>query len=472
MPQGGGSVPLDAPRRRVPIRMKMTVGDQEGKSLRHAGRFPRPHNPLPSGALAVGSGLLVLGISAYAFLAVAAHALPPGQFATLSVLWVLVYTVGPGLFLPLEQEVGRALADRRARGLGGGPVLRRAATLGIGLVAILLVGAILGGSTLVTDLFSGSWVVLAGLLLSFVGLWGAHLSRGALAGTGRFGRYGGQLAVEGGARVLGCVLLAALSVRSAGGYGLLIGAALIVSVLATVPPPRQLTGAGPDASWGELSGALGWLFAGALLAQLLVNAGPVAVKALASPAEEAAAGQLLAGLVLARLPLFLFAAVQAVLLPRLAGLVGAGRHAEFLAALRRLLAGVAAVAAMAAVALALAGPQILRLLFGARFDLGAGALAELGVATGLYMVAIVLANSLLALREYAKAVVGWAAGVAGFLVVVALGSSVLTRVQHGFLTGTCVSAVALALLFRTAMRSPGRAPGRRAEIPTYVLFEP
>lgn len=451
----------------------MAPGDrQKGKPLPLSGRLTSARNPLPQGALAVGSGLLVLGVSAYAFLAIAARALPAGTFATLSVLWVLVYTVGPGLFLPLEQEVGRALADRRARGLGGGPVLRRAATLGLGLVVALLLTALVAGPAVVAGLFSGSWLVLGALLLSFVGLWGAHLSRGALSGTGRFRRYGAQLAVEGCARVIGCGLLAVLAVRSAGGYGLVIGTALIVSVLVTVPAPRKLTGPGPDASWGELSGALGWLFAGALLAQLLVNAGPVAVKVLATPREEAAAGQLLAGLVLARLPLFLFAAVQAALLPRLAGLVGAGRHDEFLAGLRRLLVGVAGIAGLAAAAMAVVGPQALRLVFGAAFDLGGGALAELGVATGLYMVAIVLGNSLLALRQYARAAAGWAAGVAGFVLVVALGSSVLTRVEHGFLAGSLLAALTLAAFLPAALRSSRREPGRRAEPPSYALFEP
>ena len=69
--------------------------------------------PLPAGVVGVGGGLVVLGVCSYAFLALAGRALSPADFATLSVLWALVYTVGPGLFLPLEQEVARALADRR-----------------------------------------------------------------------------------------------------------------------------------------------------------------------------------------------------------------------------------------------------------------------------------------------------------------------------------------------------------------------
>ena len=35
-------------------------------------------------------------------------------------LWVVVFTLAPGFFQPLEQEVGRALAHRRAQGIGGG----------------------------------------------------------------------------------------------------------------------------------------------------------------------------------------------------------------------------------------------------------------------------------------------------------------------------------------------------------------
>ena len=53
-----------------------------------------------------------------------------------------MFLAGPGLFLPLEQEISRALAERRARNQGGVPVVRRAATIGVGLglgVLVLLI---------------------------------------------------------------------------------------------------------------------------------------------------------------------------------------------------------------------------------------------------------------------------------------------------------------------------------------------
>ena len=81
---------------------------------------------------------------------------------------------------------------------------------------------------------------------------------------------------------------------------------------------------------------MGWLVLGAMLAQSLANAGPLAVQVLADPSEEGQAGRFLSALVLARLSLYLFQAVQATLLPNVAVLVAASRVTELNTALRRL----------------------------------------------------------------------------------------------------------------------------------------
>ena len=65
--------------------------------------------------------------------------LTKAEYSPLSATWSLVFLIGPGLFLPLEQEISRALAERRTQGLGGAPVVRRAATLGVGLALAVLV---------------------------------------------------------------------------------------------------------------------------------------------------------------------------------------------------------------------------------------------------------------------------------------------------------------------------------------------
>ena len=62
---------------------------------------------LPPGTLTVGAGLLVLGAGYYAHLAVAGHSLPASGMAALSVLWSIVFLLGLGVFLPVEQELIR-----------------------------------------------------------------------------------------------------------------------------------------------------------------------------------------------------------------------------------------------------------------------------------------------------------------------------------------------------------------------------
>ncbi len=122
-----------------------------GRACEAAGLWTRPRRlpprppapasaaPSPRGRSSSAPGSCVAGIGAYLFLAIAARALGPSEYAPLAVLWALVWIVGPGFFLPVEQEVGRALADRRSRGIGARPVLRRAATLAAGLLGIVLV---------------------------------------------------------------------------------------------------------------------------------------------------------------------------------------------------------------------------------------------------------------------------------------------------------------------------------------------
>jgi O-antigen/teichoic acid export membrane protein len=398
---------------------------------------------LPAGTIAVGGGLLILGLSAYVFLAVSARAVGPVHFASLSVLWVLVYTAGPGLFLPLEQETGRAIAARRARHLGGRPVFSRAAGLGCGLLVVLLVFAVAGRRPLLTRLFENDDTVLVALLLSFVGMAGASLYRGVLAGTGRFTRYGAQLALEGCLRLAGCGALFAASITTAGPYGLLIGLATIFAVGLTARPPKSMLTPGPPASWSEMSGALGLLLMGSVLSQSLINAGPILVKVLASASQQQVAGQFLAGLIVTRVPLFLFTAVQAALLPGLAGLASAGRHTELRARLRHITAMVAALGAVGSAAAFAIGPEVVRVFFGRAFNLGRLDLLWLASASAAYLLALLWAQGLIALRGHGLATLGWLTGVGVHLLVTFTMAGLLPRVEFGFLAGTVAAAVVM-----------------------------
>ena len=67
---------------------------------------------VPEGTFSVGAGLIVSGITTYAFQILAFRGLSKPDYAALNALWVFVFVLAPGVFLPLEQEVGRALAAR------------------------------------------------------------------------------------------------------------------------------------------------------------------------------------------------------------------------------------------------------------------------------------------------------------------------------------------------------------------------
>jgi O-antigen/teichoic acid export membrane protein len=133
------------------------------------------------------------------------------------------------------------------------------------------------------------------------------------------------------------------------------------------------------------------------LAQLLVNGGPIAVALLAAPGQEAEAGRFLAALLIARIPLFFFQAVQSSLLPGLARLEAVGDRTGFTRLVRRLAGVVVALGLAAVVGAWVLGPWAVRLGFGADFALGRRDLALLAAAAGAVMLAHVLAHAAIAL---------------------------------------------------------------------------
>jgi hypothetical protein len=198
----------------------------------------RTTNPLPEGTIEVGVGLVIAGLTTYAYLTVAKAALGKSAYGPLGVLWAVIFTAGPGFFLPIEQEVSRALAARRSRQQGAGPLLRRAATLGGGLLVILLVVCLAAGPVLVAELFSDQWLLLLGLLLGLVGYYMGHLTRGTVSGLGRFRPYSVYLGGEGVVRLAGCLVLAVVGVKTAGMYGVVLGIAPIIAALAAMRGQR------------------------------------------------------------------------------------------------------------------------------------------------------------------------------------------------------------------------------------------
>lgn len=405
----------------------------------------RRRNPLPEGAASVGVGLGVLGLTSYGFLVITGRVLGPARLAPLSSLWAIVFTAGPGVFLPLEQEVSRLVSARSAQGIGARPVVRRIGAIGAVSAGILVVVGVATAPLTVDSLFAGETLLLLGLLLAVVGFAGEHLLRGVLSGVGRFGRYGSVLAAEGLVRILACGALAVIGVGVAGPYGVVLGAAPIGAWVVGIRRGGWLR-PGPAVGWSEVSGALGWLLAASVLSQGLANAALLAAPLLAEAGEQALVGAFLASFVVARVPLFVFSAVQAALLPHLSRLAGQGDLEAFRSSLQRLIVLVASIGGIASVVAWAIGPWVVRMLFGEGFPLGRLDLFLLAAGAGAYMVALAYAQAVIALGEHARAAFGFAVGIAVTVLGFMLGTDRLElRLEIGFLLGSLAAATAMAL---------------------------
>ena len=254
---------------------------------------------------------------------VANIALSDAEYSPLGALWSLVFLAGPGLFLPFEQEISRALAERARHGRGA-PVVRRAGTLGSASSwACWSCSSCRPAGSSTTSSTARS--LLVGLALK-AGALAGHLTRGSMSGTGRFKGYGttrcGRLHPgHGGGRVpggrspspavrhrhrhrwpAGCARGAAGAEARAGGW--------------------------PESPLSEVGSALVLLLVASLCAFAIMNIGPVLVKLLADDSQSAprALRQRRRD---RRIPLFLFQAVQASLLPKLSGLASSGQLGDF-----------------------------------------------------------------------------------------------------------------------------------------------
>jgi O-antigen/teichoic acid export membrane protein len=427
--------------------------------------------PVPEGTYSIGAGLIIVGLAAYGFQILAAHQLSKSSFAALNGLWAIVFVVAPGLFQPIEQEVARALAHRRAQGIGGGPLVKRAMVLGGILAAVVAAFALIFHKPLVDNLFKGYNALLPALFVALGCYYLAHTTRGTLAGNGRFGPYGLMHASEGLVRIGFCVLLVVFGVTEVGLYGLALALPPLFAVAIALRGQHGLLQPGPEAPYSELSSALGWLLVGSLLAQLLSYASFIGVTLLATPKESDAAGLFITGLFVARIPLLLFQAVQAALLPKLSHLAGEGKHDEFRAGMKRLLMIVIGLGIFGTIVATFLGPPIGKILFGDKWILGDRDMFLLTLAASLFIVALTLAQGLIALKTYPQPAIAWIVGIVAFIATVAAGTNLFLRNELGFVMGAGSAALLMAIFLYLRMRRGGASLEDLIEVVETETFE-
>ena len=419
---------------------------------------------LPPGTLLVGAGLAVLGAGSYAQLAVAGHSLSTPGMAAMSVLWSIVFWIGLGLFFPVEQELIRLVAARKAVGEGVIPVAGRAAVLAGAILAATLVPLAVAARPLADRLFGGNIGMVAALAAAVLGLAVTAVSRGVLAGMGRFPAYGSQLAIDGGLRVALACALGVAGVSSPTAFGLTLAVPPLLSAACMLGPLLRELHPGPAIAWAVMCRGLGLLIATMLLAQLVLNVAVINVRLL-SPGNPAVVGALLAAMILVRVPLFVFTSLQVSLLPGLAGAIAAANQARF----RQLAArggGIVTVLGISAgVPAAILGPWLIRVLFAARPVLGHADFAWLACGTLFYMLAMVLGQSAMALSRHRDQLLAWTAGVL-VLVTITLGpGEVKRRVEVAYALSSLTVAVVLAVAVFLRTSRPGAHRARRAQAP-------
>jgi O-antigen/teichoic acid export membrane protein len=225
-----------------------------------------------------------------------------------------------------------------------------------------------------------------------------------------------------------------------------VGLAPLLAVPIALWAERGLLRPGREASWKEVSGALAALLVGSILSFTLINGSPLAIKYFGTDEEVADAGRFLNGLIIARVPLFLFQAVQASLLPRLSALAGANKLGEFRSGMWNLLKVTVAIGVVATVGAFAVGPQVVLLLFGEEFELDNRTLGLLALGCALYMIASALAQAVIALGGHRWVAVSWGIGVVAFVVTAAFAADDLfLRVELGLVAGSAAAMMAMAL---------------------------
>jgi O-antigen/teichoic acid export membrane protein len=407
---------------------------------------------LPEGTVTVGIGLFIAGVSAYIFFKIGQQALGQDGFKPIVAMWFIAFALAPGFFLPIEQEVSRAIAHRRALGQGGLPVIKRIAPLAAIILLTLVVVIAVFSSSISANMFEGYGMVTFCLVLTLVSYAPMHLARGICSGTGRFGAYGIIIGADGAVRVIGCAVLWLAGVTHVGPYAFMIGFSPIVGVIAVGLAGKLRVDDGPEATWSEVTPNLGWLLMGSLFAAALVNAGPITVDILGNSEPAEVVTRFGNAVIFARIPLFLFQAVQAALLPRLAKLAAQRNLSEFSRGFRQLMILVCGVGVVGTIGAFLAGPQLLDLVYQGGID--RRTMTLLALASAMYMVGLATAQAVIALRGHAIVALGWFASFSGFVLIAWLSSNDLyLRVEMALVGSSLIAIVIFGAALRKLMAS-------------------
>jgi O-antigen/teichoic acid export membrane protein len=434
---------------------------------------------------AIGVGLT--GVITYVYFFIASHVLSKPDYGQITVLWSAVFITISTLYRPVEQLLSRHISEHRVKGEPVGEPMRVAATIQLGLGMIFAVLALALRGPLQDGLLEGNetlyWIFFSAVLFYAA----SYFARGYLAGIRNFGLFAAMILSESVFRTLFAVLVAVslLSGQSAVAVGIVAAPSLSLLIVPAAFARRARAGGvaggvprsggreapehmGEPAATGsarqgeEFSMRHGTGFAVAVLLimlseQAFLNAGPLIARGLQG---AAAAGFIFNVLMIARAPLQLFQAVSTSILPHLTSLHTSGApdsEREFQRTVRMVLLAIAAFTALTALAVLIAGPQLMQLAFSNKFDYDRVGLLLVTLGMGLYLASVTINQACIAQGQVRRASVRWVACAATFVAwnFLPLVGNEFRRVEIGF---ALAAGLLLALLFAIY-----RNPRERAE---------
>jgi hypothetical protein len=410
----------------------------------------RPRPSPRRAPLLLAAGSVVSGLLAYVLFALVTRGLGAVAAAPVSVLWTVWALAGAAFTFPLQHWITRCLAAGRESDVRASA--RRVASVVAG--AAVAAG---GLSWLVRErLFQpedAAFPVL--VVLVVLGSAAVGVLRGGLAGRGRMAAVASSLVVENGVRCLLVGVLLLVDVRDPVAHGLCLVAGSLVAVW---PSAWRFEAAGEGRA-GSLA-FLGGAATAQLLAQGVLTGGAVVLALVGgSPAEITA---MFATLALFRAPYMVVLGTLPQVTHHVTGLVVAGDLRALRSLARRLAVLGAATVAVAAAVGPVAGPLLVRAVFGATIEVGRGVAGVVAAGCALALVSVVLMVGALALDRPGRVAGAWGlAVVAGATVLLVTAVEPVERVAFAFLTAEVVATVLLALAASSLLRT-GRSGGTRA----------
>jgi O-antigen/teichoic acid export membrane protein len=338
----------------------------------------------------------------YIFHAMLTRSLALQEYGAYGLLWSMVQIVANCLGTSISIGLVPHLAKQRAR---KGPVLGmflQGAKLELVLLAFFAAFGMLLRPMLEARIFEEPFLYTV-FLLAVTANGFSFFSRSLAWGTGNMKFYSSLSAVESFVRipffiglgaVWGRVPAAAWSLVFSGLVGLLMNAVYFIKNLeefrsGTVGPAREA---------GEPSLSV------ALLPMLVLNgarlflmgSGPLFVKLLAPPRAEELAGILVAALLLARVPQYLFEGLSGNLLPNLAKADSLGQSDRFRGLFSTSMAFTAAVVVLELTIYWSLGPAAMRLLWGTEYSISAAEITLLALATSAWVFVELIGPAILA----------------------------------------------------------------------------